>query len=276
MTKTVLITGCSSGIGAAAARAFAGADFAVWATMRNPTSDAGRDLAQVSGVTVDRLDVTDPASIQASVEALVARHGRIDVVVNNAGQGLLGPFEPQTPAQVEGQFVTNALGPINVTRAVLPTLRRQGGGVIVNVTSIGGLTTMPLNAVYHATKYAVDGFSEALRYELDPLGVTVKVVAPGGVATAFGATASQSLATTDPGAYADTLGKVVATFRNRAGGVYSTPEAIAEVILEAATDGKPQMRYVAGADAEALLAMRAELNDDVAYISAMKARFGLA
>lgn len=271
MTGHVLITGCSTGIGAAAARVFANAGWRVTATMRDTA--AGEALKQVDGVTLARLDVTQPETIAATLKDALDREGRVDVLVNNAGYGLFNAFETSTPQQVERQFATNTLGVMNMIRAVLPAMRAQRAGVVINVTSVGGLTTMPFNSVYHATKYAVDGFSEALRYELDPFGVTVKVVAPGGVATEFATSAVSELRPADLGDYGPAIGKVQAAFAGRRDN-YSSAEAIAQVILKAASDGSPQLRYVAGPDAEMLLKMRESLSDE-AYIAALAGRFGL-
>lgn len=273
MAKTVLITGCSSGIGKAAAGLFAEKGWNVIATMRNP-ADAG-DLATNPSVLVAQMDVTDNGSVVAAVEAGLSRFGAIDVVVNNAGFGAFGPFETASAELIDRQLSTNVVGVMNVVRAVLPGMRAQKSGVIVNVASIGGLTTMPLNSIYHATKYAVVGFTEGLTYELQPFGIDAKVVAPGGVATDF---AGRSLSTTfkdNDHAYADTVGKVMAAFRARSGSVYSSPEAIAEAIFAAATDGTKQVIYIAGDDAKALKAARDSMND-ADYVAFMNKRFGLA
>lgn len=265
--KTALITGCSSGIGAAAARHFAAQGWAVAATMRDPAQGAA--LKEAGEVETLALDVTDKASIARAVEATLARFGRIDVLVNNAGYGLFGPFETASEADIEKQFATNLFGLFDVTRAVLPTLRAQKSGVLVNVASIGGLTTFPMNSLYHATKFAVVGFTESLNFELAPFGVRAKVVCPGGVATDF---AGRSLATTfkdDRHPYAEGVAKTIAAFgRNRAR--YSSAEKIAEGIYGAATDGTRTIRYVLGDDAIAMAAGRAKMTDEqyVAYIDA--------
>ncbi len=271
MAKSVLITGCSSGIGAAAARHFSGQGWKVAATMRKPADGAA--LAALPGVRVLALDVTDDRSVRDTVAQVLKEFGALDAVVNNAGFGVFGPFEPASQALIDRQFGTNVFGVFNVTRAALPAMRAARRGVIVNVTSIGGLLTLPLNSIYHATKFAVDGFSESLRYELEPFGIAVKVVAPGGVATDF---ASRSLAVTfegDGGPYADTVAKVTAAFTARRGN-YSTAASIAEVIYRAATDGTNQIRYIAGPDAEEAWAARKSVTEDQ-FFQAMKGRFGL-
>ncbi len=181
--KTVLVTGASSGIGEATVAYFAARGGNVAATMRKPdetgTGNAG------GTVRVFRLDVTDPESIEAAVRDAVAAFGRIDVLVNNAGYGLIGPFESMTPEEVRRNIDTNLMGVLNVTRAVLPTMREQRSGRIINVGSVAGQVTLPLYSIYCATKYGVEGFSEALDFELKPLGIRVKIIEPGAIKTDF-------------------------------------------------------------------------------------------
>jgi NAD(P)-dependent dehydrogenase (short-subunit alcohol dehydrogenase family) len=269
--KTVFITGCSSGIGEATAKKFAAEGWNVAATMRNP---AGAHLKDAPNVRLFALDVTDRASIARAVAQSLEAFGRIDVLVNNAGYGLFGPFETASDEAIERQFKTNLFGLFDVTRAALPTMRAQRSGVIVNISSIGGLTTFPLNSLYHATKFAIVGFSESLNFELAPFGVQVKIVAPGGVATDF---AGRSLALTfsgDDHPYAATVAKVAAAFAARQGN-RSTSEYLAEGVYAAATDGTRQTRYVIGEDAVALLAARAKMTDEQ-YVAFMEKQMGLA
>ena len=270
--KTILITGCSSGIGEASAAHFAAQGWNVAATMRNPAA-AGR-LKDTPNVKLFALDVTDKGSIAKAVADCLAAFGTIDALVNNAGYGLFGPFEIASDETIERQFKTNVFGLFDVTRAVLPTMRAQRSGVIVNVSSIGGLTTFPMNSLYHATKFALVGFSESLSIELAPFGIQVKVVAPGGVDTDF---AGRSLATTfkdDQHPYAEAAGKVIAAFGARRTN-RSSSQDLAEAIYAAVTDGTRKTRYVVGKDAVALLAARADMTDEQ-YIAFMEKQFGLA
>jgi len=270
--KIVLITGCSSGIGLATAKRFAQAGWQVVATMRNP-SQAG-ELASLPNVLLQALDVTDKDSIQAAVAATLARFGRIDALVNNAGFGLFGPFELASDEVIARQFNTNVFGLFDVTRAVLPTMRQQAAGVVLNVASVGGLTTLPFNSLYHAAKYAVVGFTEALNHELSEFGVRAKFVAPGGVATDF---AGRSLSTTfsdNNHPYAANVARALEAWGQRRGG-YAGPEQVADVIFNAVTDGSAQVRYISGADAEMLLNARANM-DDAAYLQQIRQTFGLA
>jgi NAD(P)-dependent dehydrogenase (short-subunit alcohol dehydrogenase family) len=272
MPQTIFITGTSTGIGAAAVRLFAARGWNVAATLRHP---AGQ-FADLPNVRTYALDVMDEAAVTRVVQQAHQDFGGLNVILNNAGYGLVGPFETATAAQVQQQFATNLFGVFSVTRAALPLLRAQQSSVIINVTSVGGRTGFPLNSLYHATKFGLDGFSESLWYELAPFGIQVKVVAPGGVATDF-ATRSLQM-TVDPAdtasPYAGQVSSVLAAFGSRSGS-NSTAEQIAEVIYTAATDGTTQLRYVAGADAQSLLQTKAAL-PEAEFMAMIRQSFGLA
>ena len=259
MPKTVFITGTSTGIGAAAVRLFAQHGWQVAATMRNP---ADAQFADLPNVRVYALDVTDVAAAPRAIQQAHHDFGGLDVLINNAGYGLVGPFETATDAQIQEQFATNVFGVFAVTRAALPILREQKSGVILNITSVGGRTAFPMNSLYHATKFGLDGFSESLWYELAPFGIQVKVVAPGGVATDFATRSLQMTIDTanDADPYVGQVRSVLAAFGER-GGAASTPEQIAEVIFTAATDGTSQLRYIAGDDAKAILGAKAQMSE---------------
>jgi NAD(P)-dependent dehydrogenase (short-subunit alcohol dehydrogenase family) len=194
MSQTVMITGASTGIGKASAILFADRGWNVVATMRNP--EDGADLADRDGVLVTRLDLLDSGSIEAAVSAGLERFGGIDVLLNNAGYGAYRPLEATPMPVLRRQFDVNVFGLVQTTQAVLPTMRAQRSGVIVNVSSIGGRMTYPLGSLYHGSKWAVEGLSEALHYELSALGIRVKIVEPGGVNTDFGG--RSFVFTTDP------------------------------------------------------------------------------
>jgi NAD(P)-dependent dehydrogenase (short-subunit alcohol dehydrogenase family) len=257
-SPVVLITGASSGIGLAAANLFAARGWRVAATMRNPSDGAA--LEQHEGVKVLPLDVTDTDSVEAAVAATLEHFGRIDVLVNNAGYGLFGPFETATDEQIRRQFATNVEGIFAVTRAVLPAMRSQGSGTIINVASLGGLIALPFFSLYNASKFAVVGFTESLSFELAPLGIRAKFIAPGGVATDFsGRSMAYSVAAGEP-AYDATLAKVMTALGERRGN-YSSAESIAETLFTAATDGSDRVMYLAGADAEQIYALQRNLSE---------------
>lgn len=250
-TKTIFITGSSTGLGRAAAKLFASRGWKVIATMRNP--DKETELGAVPGITLLPLDVSKPEQIQAAVRSALAL-GPVDVVFNNAGYGLAGPLEGMTDEQLVTQIDTNLLGVMRTTKAFIPYFRERRAGLFITTTSIGGLIALPFNSPYHATKWALEGWSESLAFELGKFGIGVKTVAPGGIETDF---AGRSLVLVQHPAYAELVAKVLSVFmdpQRRAGG--STAEQIAEVVWEAATDGKDQVTYVAGNDAKALFAQR--------------------
>jgi len=248
MSKTIFITGASSGLGKAAAMLFAGRGWTVVATMRNPAS--APELAGIQGVTVLALDVTDPAQIRQVAQAVLETH-RVDVVLNNAGYGLAGPFEGATDDDLRRQIDTNLMGVLRVTQAFLPHLRQNQSGTIVTVTSVGGHVTFPFNSVYHATKWGLEGWNESLAFELAELGIRAKTVAPGGILTDF---AGRSLTLTKHPAYDALVQKTMAGFGKNSN--RSTADQIAEVVWQAATDGKDQVHYVAGKDAKFLIRLR--------------------
>jgi short-subunit dehydrogenase len=240
MTKTVFITGASSGIGKASAQYFQTKGWNVAATMRNPEK-AGAWINQATTISL-RLDVNDIASIRAAMKETIARFGAIDVLVNNAGYGLVGPFEASTPEQTERQISTNVVGVMNVTREFIPHFRERCDGVIINVSSMGGRLTFPLYSIYHATKWAVEGFSEALVYELEPFNVRVKIIEPGPIKTDFYDRSMDLMAKPGLTAYDDFVGKAMPIMQE-AGATAPGPEAVAKTIFKAATDGSRRLRY---------------------------------
>ena len=256
MTKTLLLTGSSSGIGRATALFFAERDWRVVATMRTP-SRADAALRR-PGIELLPLDVTDPASIRAAVETTISSFGRIDAVVNNAGYGLVGPFEATTPEQIQRQFRTNVFGLMDVTREVLPHLRANRSGVIVNVASVGGRITFPLYSAYHATKWAVEGFSEALNFELESLGIRVKIVEPGPIKTDFYDRSMDVVSKEGLTAYDAFVARAMPSMM-KSGASAPGPIAVAKVIYSAATDGSSRIRYQA--NSASILALRRILPD---------------
>ncbi|MBL4767676.1 MAG: SDR family oxidoreductase [Rhodobacteraceae bacterium] len=273
MAKTILITGASSGIGKATAKLFQSKGWNVIATMRNPDAEDG--LSQLSNILVTRLDVTDEGSIKAAVAEGIAEFGYIDVLVNNAGYGAIGPLETFPMENIRRQFDTNVIGLIATTKEVLPHMRAAKSGVIINISSVGGKITFPLLSLYHGTKFAVEGLTESLSYELAPLGIKTKIVEPGAIKTDF---AGRSLDLNfDDGLqeYKPTFDAVMAAMGQAVnGGASSEPEVVAEVIWNAATDGTATLRYTAGDDAAEYMANRKALDDET-FMSGIKARMGL-
>ncbi len=275
--KTILITGASSGIGKASAETFADRGWNVVATMRDPA--AGADLARRDRVLVAALDVRRPETIAAAVEAGIERFGGIDTLLNNAGSNVPGAFEEIPAERTRDIFEVNVLGVMDVTRAILPHFRARKGGTIVNVSSPAGIVGLPLNSLYTATKFALEGFSESLAFELLAQNIVVKLVEPGLVRTNMTVGWLGSLAATEPIAdYADYVAATVAHYEAMiAGG--DAPEtsmdeapAVAQRIFEAATDGTDRLRYLVTAGAEALVGMRRDLPEEE-YVRTVRSLF---
>ncbi|WAS92956.1 SDR family oxidoreductase [Nannocystis punicea] len=275
MTRTVMITGTSTGFGRATAHRFVRAGWNVVATMRSPEREA--ELGAQPNVLVTRLDVQDPASIAAAVDAGQQRFGGLDVLVNNAGFGLFGLFEANSPAKVREQFDVNVFGLMDVTRAVLPHFRGRRRGAIVNITSGAGVFGLPMVSLYTASKFAVEGFSESLAWELASQNIRVKLVEPGGVLeTNFGRRSGEEAThAVDLPDYAAFLAHAGAVFEGlRSDRRLATAADVAEVIFTAATDESDRLRYVATPDIVPLVSARRETSEE-AYMALMRERFGL-
>ena len=265
---TIFITGASSGLGKATAQLFAARGWQVVATMRHPERET--ELRHLANVHLLPLDVTDPAQITETVQRAVAL-SHVDVVFNNAGYGLIGALEALSDEQITQLVNTNLLGVIRVTKAFLPHLRARQAGCIISTTSIGGLIAFPLYSLYHATKWAVEGWSESLSFELALHNIKVKTVSPGGIATDF---TGRSLQVAAPAAYGGLLQQVLASQGAEQQAHFSSPEAIAEVVYQAATDQQNQLRYQAGADAVATYAQRLAVGPE-AFRQGVAQQFGL-
>lgn len=251
MNKVILITGASSGIGLHTAKLFQSKDWKVAATMRSP--DMATDLHKIVDIETLRLDVTDVESVKTAIAATLDKFGRIDAVVNNAGYGLAGAFEAATVEQIEQQFATNVFGLMNVCREILPYFREQKRGHIVNIASVGGRMTFPLYSLYHSTKWAVEGFSESLQYEVEKFNIRIKIIEPGPIRTDF-YDRSQSIASKEGmTAYDELFGRASANFQ-RAGEEAPDGSVVAQTIYDAVSDGSKRMRY--GVNTKGILGLR--------------------
>ena len=237
-SPVVLVTGVSSGIGRAVASAFAGKGFEVFGTSRNP-----RTTEPVFGVELVQLDVTDATSVSAAVETVIQRAGRIDVLVNNAGFGVLGAAEESSISQAQQLFDTNFFGLVRLTREVLPHMREQGSGRIVNIGSVLGFLPAPYGALYAASKHAVEGYSESLDHETREFGVRISVVEPGYTNTSFESNATDADSPIESYAPIRENVKQVLAKAVRAG---DDPAIVAQAVLKAATSRTPKLRYPAG------------------------------
>jgi short-subunit dehydrogenase len=259
MQKTIFITGASAGLGKATVKLFQSKGWHVIATMRNPEDQT--ELSQLENVTVLKLDVTNPSQIQETVSKAIQSY-TIDVVLNNAGYGLIGPLEALTDEQISRQLNTNLSGVISVTKAFTTYFREKKSGMFINITSMFGLIGYPTCSVYAATKFAIDGFSESLAYELAQFGIKVKLIAPGGIQTDF---AGRSMDGAQHEAYSKLVEKVSEGYSEESLSNFSTAESISNVIYEAATDNKEQLRYIAGQDAISLYTKRERNGAEAQY-----------
>jgi short-subunit dehydrogenase len=236
--KTVFLTGASSGIGKAAAMALLNAGYRVIGTSRGAAPNEVRD-----GIRMIACDVTSDDSVSTAVALACAEFGQIDLLVNNAGFGVTGAAEESSIAQVRSLFETNFHGVVRTTNAVLPIMRRQGGGRILNVGSGLGFIPAPYNAYYSATKHALEGYSESLDHEVREFGVRVAVIEPGTTRTSFETSTAQADAPVD--AYDMSRAKYLVAYES-AMAVADTPESVAETIVRAARDKSPRLRYPSG------------------------------
>jgi NAD(P)-dependent dehydrogenase (short-subunit alcohol dehydrogenase family) len=268
--NTVLITGCSSGFGKASAAHFVARDWNVIATMRSPNPGL---FENSNRLLVTALDVTDPKSVSDAIAKGIEQFGKIDVAVNNAGVGLFGAHEITSAEVIRQVFETNTFGVMAVNRAIAPHMRERGSGTIINVTSSVGIAPMPLVAAYTASKYAIEGFSESLAYELGVFGVRVKIVQPGlAPSTSFAANTGGRCDNPIPAAYADYAGRYLKSMQEYPT-AYTTAGDVAEAVYAAATDDRTKLRYPAGADSVMLAELRQSLPEQE-FMARMRTMFG--
>ena len=271
MSQTILITGSSSGIGKTTAKYFQEKGWNVVATMRTP--EDGTELSGLENTLVTRLDVQDPDSISRAVQLGIETFGQVDVLLNNAGYGAFGVLEATSMDKIRRQFDVNVIGLLETTKVLVPHFRANRSGIIINVSSVGGRVTFPLGSLYHGSKFAVEGLTEAMSYEMDAIGVRVKLVEPGVIKTDFGGRSFDFSNDESLFEYQQVVGALFGGM-DRLGKAASDPLVVAEVIYLAATDGTPQLRYTAGEDARQLLASRTSADDET-FIGDMKRQFGL-
>ncbi|KKC46850.1 short-chain dehydrogenase [Paenibacillus sp. D9] len=272
MIKTVLITGCSTGLGHTTAKKFANEGWNVVATMRKPDQSLAEEIPERIFVTA--LDITNPASIEAAISAGIARFGKIDAVVNNAGVSVISVFETTPMNAIRGVFETNVFGTMNVIQAITPYFRGQGGGTIVNITSNIGFTSFPLFSVYAASKHAVEGLSESLAYELESQNISLKLVEPGSMlTTSFGSnTMSASQDASVPESYKpyfDHMMQCMMTFPFGNADV----NQVAGQIYAAANDKSDRLRFLAGPDAEETARLRWTTSEET-YMTTLRELLG--
>jgi short-subunit dehydrogenase len=262
--KVAIVTGSSSGIGYETAIVLARNGFRTYATMRN--LEKAKTIADVAkkeklSLYTIKLDVTDEKSVNDAIKTIKSEAGRIDVLVNNAGYGLMGSLEDLSLGEIKAQYETNVFGLIRVTQAVLPTMREQKGGIIVNISSIGGKMAMPLSSPYIGTKFAVEGLSESIAYDLAPFGIKVVIIEPGAIKTNFDTGMIVAQKNQNPSSpYYQSMQKLQSSLNSilKNG---TLPIKVAEAILNAITTSSPHLRYTVGDDAALLAQKRKELSD---------------
>lgn len=241
--KTVLITGASAGIGFECAKIFMENGWNVAATMRNP--DAFPDALKRENVLVTKMDVTDIGSIRQAVDETIRRFGQIDVLINNAGYYSIGVVEAISEEEIARQINTNLLGLIYVTKTVLPHMRERRNGLIINLSSVAGRTTVPLQSIYHATKWGVEGFSQSLKYEVENLGIDVVLIEPGVIKTDF-YTRSMSFSKNNDLKEYNEISEKVGKYLVEGGENGSNPIDVARKIYGISQSGKRKLQYLVG------------------------------
>lgn len=263
--KVAVVTGSSSGIGFATSLVLARNGFYTYATMRNLAKSQGiMDASKKDSLPIQviQLDVNDEQSVKTAIDKIIKEKGRIDILVNNAGYGLAGAFEDVSMEEVKSQFETNLFGIIRVTQAVIPYMRKQKQGIIINVSSVGGRIALPMVSAYTSTKFALEGLSESMRFELEPFGIKVVIIEPGVIGTNFTKAMVMAKKAQDPNSpYAQLAQKVNTTFSYMFENNASPPHKVAEVILKAVTAQNPEPRYLAGDDAVMWMEKRKNMSD---------------
>lgn len=260
--KVAVVTGSSSGIGFETSLVLARDNFHTYATMRNPEKGAKMRTIQ-SGenlpIEIIQLDVTSDKSVSHAIQSILSRSGRIDVLVNNAGYGLVGAFEELGMDEIKEQYETNFFGVIRVTQAVIPIMKEQKSGLIVNISSGAGRFGYPGGSAYVSTKFALEGLSESMAYELDRFDIKVTLVEPGFVKTNFSSIIAKK--SQDPDSeyskMTEKMAQRMQVMRQNA----SSSELVANVVLEAVTSRNPNLRYLAGKDVEQWIEQKKKMSD---------------
>lgn len=264
--NVAIVTGSSSGMGYETSLLLAKSGFHTYASMRNlEKSKSITEIANKENLPLEiiQLDVNDDRSVSEAIDKIVAEDNRIDVLVNNAGYGLFGSLEDLSIEEIKAQFETNFFGVIRVTQKVLPTMRKQNSGTIVNLSSVGGRVGVPVLSAYQSTKFALEGLSESLSYELEPFGIRVVIVEPGFIRTNImnsSIMAKKSVDRQSP--YFSLIQKVENHFKSMMDNPSTShPEEVANVILQAITSESPQLRYTAGNDAATVMQAKKTMSD---------------
>lgn len=263
--KVAVVTGSSSGIGKEVSLVFARNGFTTYATMRNmENSSTFKSIQESENLDLHfvQLDVTDDDSVSKAIQTISYKHGRIDILVNNAAYALMGAFEDLSMTEIKSQFETNVFGLIRTTQAVLPLMRKQNAGTIINISSGAGRFGFPTGSAYVSTKFAIEGLSEAVSFELEPFGIRVILIEPGVVKTNFLNSTILAKKSKDPTSEYAPLIKYVNSVINEMARNGSDPKYVADVIIDAVTTDKPKLRYLAGKDVEQLVKTKESMSDE--------------
>lgn len=253
MKQTILITGASSGIGKATALFFSQKGWNVAATMRDPSKE--NELKNLPDIRIYSLDVTDPESVTRAFNNIIKDFGKIDVVVNNAGYGSDGVFEAMDDEFIRKQFETNVFGLLRMTREAMKHMRPNRSGTIVQVASVGGRVAFPLYSIYHASKWAVEGFSESLQFEAEQFNIKIKIIEPGAIKTEFYGRSRAFIKPTDTNDY-DAFTSKIDKLNMETGMKGAGPETVAKTIYRSVTDHSKKLRYPVAYPANILLPMK--------------------
>jgi NAD(P)-dependent dehydrogenase (short-subunit alcohol dehydrogenase family) len=265
MKKVALVTGSSTGIGFETALLLARSGYQTYATMRDTKkSERLTEIARSENLPliIAQLDVNNDKSVKDAINKIYSEKERIDVIVNNAGYGLFSPIEELTLDQIKEQFETNFFGAIRVIHAVIPIMRKQRAGTIVNLSSLVGRVGLPLSSAYVATKFALEGLSESVRYELSQFGINVILIEPGVIKTNFIENLKTSNVSDSKSNYADLNESISKRFETMMANSLTSPKVVAETILNAVTSEDPKIRYIVGEDAQSIMKIRNDISDE--------------
>ena len=277
--KVAIVTGSSSGIGFETSLTLARNGFHTYATMRNMKGEKSKPLTEVAKnenlqLRAIELDVDNDKSVIDAINTIIEERERIDVLINNAGYALGGALEDSSMDEIKAEFETNFFGVVRATKEVLPVMRRQGAGKIVNITSMGGRIAIPLSSSYHGSKFALEGLSESIRYELEPFGIKVILIEPGAVGSNFWKNIKIAKSSSDSDSpYTQFGNKILKAYEQMEQNTIS-PSVVAKTILNAVTSNNPQLRYVVGEDAAKTLEARKNMPDNE-FGDLIKKQFGI-
>jgi short-subunit dehydrogenase len=266
MTRVAVVTGTSSGIGYETSLLLARNQITTYATMRNMSkSDGLREIASKEKIPlkVIQLDVNNDSSANNAIDDIIKENGRIDILVNNAGYDLFGSLEESSLKEIKQQFETNVFGVMRTTKAVIPTMRKQGNGTIVNISSVGGIIgLLPFTTAYHASKFAIEGFTESLRQELADFNINIILIEPGSISSNFAANIKTAKGfDSNKSPYAKMVQQVLQGFNSISGTYSSHPSKVAHTILNVLNSPNPELRNPVGKDAASIFKAKAELAD---------------